>query len=287
MPHELVNLKTGEVGEREAGLGSSLAEVGTLQLELSALSMATGDLRFRYRSEHVMDFIGSLLVEEGGLLPIMLRPQPPIHWTNWRVTLGGRGDSFYEYLLKQWLMTNRTEEKYRTWYQTFVGAIQKAFVGTSSPSNITFVREVDSLNVIKAHVGSEGKRWQPQEALQAVAIDPMTFIMQVQQTPDAQNKTAKPALENVAENSSDASSNGKEEVDFTPEESSDGHKFLQDLIRQTMQAVQDGTLEKQIASSAEPESVTSDDIQEGTIDASAASAHSTDSRSEETVEGDW
>ena len=31
------------------------------------------------------------------------------------VTLGGRGDSFYEYLLKQWLLTNRTEERYKEW----------------------------------------------------------------------------------------------------------------------------------------------------------------------------
>jgi hypothetical protein len=30
------------------------------------------------------------------------------------IRLGSRGDSFYEYLLKQWLQTNRTENVYRT-----------------------------------------------------------------------------------------------------------------------------------------------------------------------------
>jgi len=149
IPYELVNLATGEVGSREPVLGSSLAEAGTLQVEFEALTVATGDPRFRYRAEHAVDFLGSLLQEEGGLLPIMLVPTTPMKWTNPRVTLGGRGDSFYEYLLKRWLLTNRTEERYLQMYRRSVAAIRKSLVGRSQPSNLTFVREVGSLQDLR------------------------------------------------------------------------------------------------------------------------------------------
>lgn len=158
IPHERVNLKTGHVSSSEPQLGSSLAEIGTVQLEMELLSVASGDARFRYRAQHVMNLVGSLLTERGGLLPIMMQPKPPLHWTNYRITLGGRGDSFYEYLLKQWLVTNRTETRYLEMYQTFVDAIRRAFVGQTSPSNFTFIREVDSARELDALVPAEN-RW--------------------------------------------------------------------------------------------------------------------------------
>ena len=30
--------------------------------------------------------------------------------------LGGLGDSYYEYLLKQWIQTNKTENRFKNWY---------------------------------------------------------------------------------------------------------------------------------------------------------------------------
>eukprot|EP00930_Biecheleria_cincta_P083048 TRINITY_DN72692_c0_g1_i1.p1 TRINITY_DN72692_c0_g1~~TRINITY_DN72692_c0_g1_i1.p1 ORF type:complete len:869 (+),score=118.70 TRINITY_DN72692_c0_g1_i1:35-2608(+) len=159
IPHERVNLKTGQVSASEPKLGSSLAEIGTVQLEMELLSAASGDARFRYRAQHVMDLVGPLLTERGGLLPIMMQPTPPLRWTNQRITLGGRGDSFYEYLLKQWLVTNRTQTRYVEMYQTSVDGIRRAFVGHTSPSNFTFIREVDSASEVDALVRA-GDRWQ-------------------------------------------------------------------------------------------------------------------------------
>eukprot|EP00927_Polykrikos_kofoidii_P004043 TRINITY_DN11605_c1_g1_i3.p1 TRINITY_DN11605_c1_g1~~TRINITY_DN11605_c1_g1_i3.p1 ORF type:complete len:949 (-),score=207.95 TRINITY_DN11605_c1_g1_i3:149-2995(-) len=157
IPFELINLATGEVAQNDAALGSSLAEVGSLQLEFSSLSAALGDPRFHWRGEHVMGLLGPLLEKAGGLLPIMLKSNMPLRWTNPRVTLGGRGDSFYEYLLKQWLLTNRTEERYRAWYQMSVSAIRRSMVGRSAPSNVTFVREVSSIQQLRLRPDDE--RW--------------------------------------------------------------------------------------------------------------------------------
>ena len=41
------------------------------------------------------------------------------------VTLGARGDSYYEYLLKQWLLTNRTEPVYLDEYRAAVASVNK------------------------------------------------------------------------------------------------------------------------------------------------------------------
>lgn len=161
VPFELVNLATGQVGANEPILGSSLAEVGTIQMEFTSLSASTGDPRFRWRAEHVMESLGPTLEEAGGLLPIMLRPTTPLSWTNMRVTLGGRGDSFYEYLLKQWLMTNRTDERYRRWYHTSVDGIRRSLVSQSSPSNFTFVREVDHYKELEVLLGNTSLEWDP------------------------------------------------------------------------------------------------------------------------------
>ncbi|CAE7287578.1 Man1b1 [Symbiodinium microadriaticum] len=179
VPHELVNLKTGQTGFKEPELGSTLAEVGTIQGEFTLLSAWTGDPTFRTRGNHVMDLLGTLLVDHGGLLPIMIHPQPPMHWTNARVTLGGRGDSFYEYLLKQWLITNRTEEKYRSWYQLCVDGIRRAFVGQSRPSNFSFIREVSAWDSISQLVPLSD-RWQWDPETTGEELSGLAFFFQFQ-----------------------------------------------------------------------------------------------------------
>ena len=55
--------------------------------------------------------------------------------------LGARGDSYYEYLLKRWLLTNRTETIHRQRYEHAVNGIMSKLIGYSKPNNWTFVGE--------------------------------------------------------------------------------------------------------------------------------------------------
>ena len=56
------------------------------------------------------------------------------------VTLGARGDSYYEYLLKQWLQTGRTERVYWDRYAKAMRAVLDRMVRKSSgPKKLTFV----------------------------------------------------------------------------------------------------------------------------------------------------
>ena len=50
------------------------------------------------------------LPKTDGLVPIFINAQSG-HWRSYStITLGARGDSYYEYLLKQWIQMDRTED---------------------------------------------------------------------------------------------------------------------------------------------------------------------------------
>ncbi len=59
-----------------------------------------------------------------GLLPIFLNPLNG-HFYNGEIRLGSRGDSYYEYLVKQWLQTGRTEQVYRHMYDGALRGIKQ------------------------------------------------------------------------------------------------------------------------------------------------------------------
>lgn len=80
---------------------SSLAEVGTLSLELLALSTATGAPRYASLAQLIeRSLVGA--TPRDGLMPIGIDPRTG-RLQDTRVTLGGHGDSANEYLLKTWL----------------------------------------------------------------------------------------------------------------------------------------------------------------------------------------
>ncbi|TFK23715.1 glycoside hydrolase family 47 protein [Coprinopsis marcescibilis] len=116
LPLPMVNLKrrTG-VGEEWLKSMVSTAEAATLQLELKYLAHLTDEAEFWYKAERVMDVIKKA-DPEGGLVPIHMDADTGQYIPS-EIRLGSRGDSYYEYLLKQYLQTNRTEDVYREMYE--------------------------------------------------------------------------------------------------------------------------------------------------------------------------
>jgi len=57
------------------------------------------------------------------------------------IRLGSRGDSYYEYLLKQYLQTNRTELVYLDMYADSMNAIHEHLV-KKSESGLTYTSEL-------------------------------------------------------------------------------------------------------------------------------------------------
>lgn len=122
------------------GGASSTAEVATLQLEFKYLAALTNDPRYWKAVENVMLVIESL-PKLDGLVPIFISPISG-KFEGSEIRLGSRGDSYYEYLLKQYLQTNRTEPSYRRAWDEAVAGIKKRLVAYSKPHNLTFVGEL-------------------------------------------------------------------------------------------------------------------------------------------------
>lgn len=103
LPYPRWNLATGR-GERST-VPTVLAEAGSVQLELRQLTSATGDLKYRKAADTCFDAVQSIGIT--GLIPVSLSAPDvvPTVGLNDRLAMGANADSYYEYLLKQWLQS--------------------------------------------------------------------------------------------------------------------------------------------------------------------------------------
>ncbi|MFT7818278.1 mannosyl-oligosaccharide 1,2-alpha-mannosidase IB [Arapaima gigas] len=111
-PLGLVNLKSG-VGHNWgwASAGSSiLAEFGTLHMEFIHLTYLRGNPAYYQKVMHIRKLLARK-DRPNGLYPYYLNPQTG-RWGQ----QGGLGDSFYKYLLKAWLVSDRTDTEARRTY---------------------------------------------------------------------------------------------------------------------------------------------------------------------------
>lgn len=94
IPYASINLGK-EVGlpSHADGGASSMAEAGTLQLEMKYLSYLTGDESYWRTSEKVIKVLDDNAMQDG-LLPIFVHPETG-RFTTREIRLGSRGDSYY------------------------------------------------------------------------------------------------------------------------------------------------------------------------------------------------
>lgn len=107
VPFPEVNLATAQVVAPTSGC-SPVSEVGSLQLEFRDLSLITGDPRYRQAVDAAMQGLQSHL--QGGLVPRLVT-QATGDFVHGAYSIGAGVDSYYEYLLKQYLQTGKTERK--------------------------------------------------------------------------------------------------------------------------------------------------------------------------------
>lgn len=140
IPYASVNLHTGEGKKSHTdGGASSTAEAATLQLEFKYLAKLTGHQMYWDRAEKVLEIMEGNHVE-AGLVPIYINPDTGKFQGN-LIRLGSRGDSYYEYLLKQYLQTGETI--YKDMYEETVEGIKGHLIHQSWPNRLTFIGERD------------------------------------------------------------------------------------------------------------------------------------------------
>ncbi|KAJ6559175.1 glycoside hydrolase [Mycena vulgaris] len=118
----------------------SSAEVATLQLEFRYLSVLSGNSIYWEKVESVMHILKSVLMPHG-LASIFLNWQTG-EFVLSAMRLGSRADSYYEYLLKQYLQTNNTEVFYRDMYSNAMDAVHKHLIKKSVGSSMVYTSEL-------------------------------------------------------------------------------------------------------------------------------------------------
>ncbi|KAI5115464.1 hypothetical protein M0805_006169, partial [Coniferiporia weirii] len=141
LPLSSVNLaqRVG-IPDRDNNGWVSTAEVATLQLEMRYLSALTDDDTYWKAAEKVMS-----LIKKNNLRPhlatIFMDPESGA-FVPFDIRLGSRGDSYYEYLIKQYLQTARTEDVYKDMYLESMDAVNKHLIQRSKTSGIIYTAEL-------------------------------------------------------------------------------------------------------------------------------------------------
>ncbi|KAH8987771.1 glycoside hydrolase [Lactarius hatsudake] len=122
LPTYAVNTVNGNVSQGWNG-NAGLAESLTCQLEYKYLAYLTGRKVYYDAVERIMDITYEANVTSTGeLFPLSwsIKNGAPVGRS---VSIGAAGDSAYEYMLKQWLLTGRTDTKARDLYIRSVDAM--------------------------------------------------------------------------------------------------------------------------------------------------------------------
>ncbi|MCI4392803.1 hypothetical protein PGIGA_G00150120 [Pangasianodon gigas] len=142
IPYSDVNIGSGVAHPPRWTSDSTVAEVTTIQLEFRELSRLTGDPKYQDAVMEVMKQVHKLEGKHDGLVPMFINTNNG-QFTHLGVyTLGARADSYYEYLLKQWIQGGKIETELLEDYMQAVEGIKKNLLKKSSPLGLTFVGEL-------------------------------------------------------------------------------------------------------------------------------------------------
>ncbi|XP_006862338.1 PREDICTED: mannosyl-oligosaccharide 1,2-alpha-mannosidase IC [Chrysochloris asiatica] len=141
IPKGVVNFKSGSNGSwgwATAGSSSILAEFGSLHLEFLHLTELSGNQVFAEKVRNIRKVLRKI-EKPFGLYPNFLSPVSG-NWVQHHVSIGGLGDSFYEYLIKSWLMSGKTDMEAKNMYYEALEAIETYLLNVS-PGGLTYIAE--------------------------------------------------------------------------------------------------------------------------------------------------
>ncbi|KAI1336413.1 glycoside hydrolase family 47 protein [Xylariaceae sp. FL0016] len=140
VPYASVNIgKFEALPAHDEGGASSTAETTTLQLEFKYLAKLTGEKYFWDKAEKVMEVVDNNGAE-AGLVPIFIYATDGT-FRGSNIRLGSRGDSYYEYLIKQYLQTKEQEPVYLEMWDESLQGVRDHLVTYTEPSGFTIIGE--------------------------------------------------------------------------------------------------------------------------------------------------
>eukprot|EP00760_Papus_ankaliazontas_P014997 PhM_4_TR16223/c0_g1_i1/m.74225/K01230/MAN1; mannosyl-oligosaccharide alpha-1,2-mannosidase len=141
IPYSTINTMTGELANNDWARGMNiLSEFGSIQLEFNYLSDASNRPEIRARSDAIMALLHKLEARESddGIFPVYYHPDLG-HFTSSMATMGGMGDSYYEYLLKQWVQSGHRDRRALDMYRRAIKGMRKYLIGVTPNKRYTFL----------------------------------------------------------------------------------------------------------------------------------------------------
>jgi len=120
----------------------SIAEVASCQLEFRYLSYHTKDPTYAQFADRAMDAILDATPDKG-LVSIYFNGNRHPTEAGSTITMGARGDSYYEYLLKQYLQTSKTEPKFLHRWRIAMQEMMERLIHKSSDGHVYVAKEYD------------------------------------------------------------------------------------------------------------------------------------------------
>jgi len=115
LPYGFVNLNKKQASNPSwiPQKGSILADLGSIIVEFRQLSKRSGDTKFKEAVDNVHEILYNLMPADG-LYPVFVQvsSKNPYFIQNMK-SFGAFGDSFYEYMLKTWLLSRKEDQMYR------------------------------------------------------------------------------------------------------------------------------------------------------------------------------
>lgn len=140
IPYSLINFKTGNVKNYAWASGGSsiLSEFGTLHMEFSYLSDVTGNKTYKDKVTKIRKVLKEA-EKPKGLYPNYINPKNG-KWGQHHMSMGGLGDSFYEYLLKSWIQSGKQDTEAREMFDEAMKAVLKHMLKTS-PGGLIYISD--------------------------------------------------------------------------------------------------------------------------------------------------
>ncbi|XP_022607948.1 endoplasmic reticulum mannosyl-oligosaccharide 1,2-alpha-mannosidase [Seriola dumerili] len=142
IPYSDVNIGKGTAHPPRWTSDSTVAEVTSIQLEFRELSRLTQDPQYEAAVAEVMNQVHKLDGKLDGLVPMFINTNNGQFTHQGIYTLGARADSYYEYLLKQWIQGGKKEDQLLEDYLQAIEGVKKNLLQKSSPNGLTFVGEL-------------------------------------------------------------------------------------------------------------------------------------------------
>lgn len=140
IPYALIDLSSGRSKNWNwaAGGCAILSELGTMHLEFQYLSQLTGKDIYLQKVEKIRKVVRD--ASENNMYYNYIN-QDNGKWCQKHASLGALGDSFYEYLLKSWILSGRKDEQARSMYEQAMKAAEESMLRKTPSSNLMYFGE--------------------------------------------------------------------------------------------------------------------------------------------------